>query len=77
MCERPRLYVVANAGRHEELAQDSMLRTGAVCDSESELRFCGGSADTYASRFPLIASFAITDVRLIVPLMYSVPGTRK
>jgi hypothetical protein len=77
MRDRPCLYVVARAGRLDELAPDSMLCAGVVCDSESELRFCGGSADTYASRFPFIASFAITDVRLIVPLMYSVPGTRK
>jgi hypothetical protein len=36
MCERPCLYVVAHAGRHEELAQDSMLRAGIVCNSESD-----------------------------------------
>jgi hypothetical protein len=36
-----------------------------------------GSSDAYASRLPSATSFAITDVRLVAPVMCSVPGTPK
>ena len=36
-----------------------------------------GSLDAYDCKLPFAASFAITDVRLVVPVMCSVPGTPK
>ena len=36
-----------------------------------------GSSDAYASWLPFATSFAITDVRLVVPVTCSVPGTPK
>jgi hypothetical protein len=36
-----------------------------------------GSSDAYASWLLFATSFAITDVRLIVPMTCSVPGTPK